>query len=270
MAQSWGGNLTVESELGKGSTFRIDFPRANTPSPLCETINIAPSSTVVVLDDDQAIHIFWQKRLSSIGFARLEQFTTIDAFKIWFKVNADREITCLFDNNLKGSEETGVALITSLGLEDRSYLVTSNFDDSALQSFARKTNLRILPKAILSRIKINHATTRTTDETAIVLLDNDKTMHLAWSAAAKRHNISIRLFSRASDLLSDLTHIPKDVNFYLDLNLDADDLDGISVARKLHNEGYTNLYVSTGAAANRVEAPPFIKGIVGKTPPWLK
>jgi two-component system, cell cycle sensor histidine kinase and response regulator CckA len=82
-----GGYLSVESEIGKGTTFRIYLPRVSQPA---EKINqIAPSGkkiaehrTVLLVEDEPALRKLTRKTLLDAGFTVLEAKDALEAIEI--------------------------------------------------------------------------------------------------------------------------------------------------------------------------------------------
>lgn len=76
LCQMMGGDVSVESELGKGSTFiirvpaQVSDPKIQSTSPLPLKSNILPQGahTVLVIDDDPTVHDLMQRFLAKEGF----------------------------------------------------------------------------------------------------------------------------------------------------------------------------------------------------------
>jgi len=86
--ESLGGQLNITTLLGKGSTFKMIFPRADTPLWFVHRIQICEQIIIVILDDDMSIHEIWKERLrgltKSISF-EIINFLSAQEFISWYK-----------------------------------------------------------------------------------------------------------------------------------------------------------------------------------------
>ncbi|CAN5431371.1 hypothetical protein BH10ACI2_BH10ACI2_13600 [soil metagenome] len=82
-----GGFIWVESELGRGTTFRIQFPRIDQqniemPSKVDVEISATGSETVLVVDDDQSVRRIASEILRVSGYKVLEAKSGMEALEI--------------------------------------------------------------------------------------------------------------------------------------------------------------------------------------------
>jgi hypothetical protein len=111
-------------------------------------------------------------------------------------------------------------------------------------------------------------TSQNTRETVdAILIDDDELVHMNWKMAAKRQNKIVRVYVGADDFWKESSDFPKDTPIYVDSNL-ADGVKGEDVSWMLGKKGFSNLHLATGYEAAQFEAMPWLKGIVGKSPPW--
>ncbi len=74
--QMMGGDITVKSEVGKGSTFTMHLPIEVTdqktegarPAKIAESLPMAGANTVLVIDDDPSVHDMLSRSLAKEGF----------------------------------------------------------------------------------------------------------------------------------------------------------------------------------------------------------
>jgi signal transduction histidine kinase len=102
-----------------------------------------------------------------------------------------------------------------------------------------------------------------------VLLDDDEDIHVAWKFAAKRAGKSLKCYSSERDLFAEISTLSKSCELFVDLNLRSGSRSGDEVAKDLHTLGFNNIYIATGARSLNLEALPWVKGVVGKSPPWI-
>ncbi len=100
-----------------------------------------------------------------------------------------------------------------------------------------------------------------------VLIDDDLLIRKSWEMAAKKSNIQLLCCKDVAEFMSQLDGLAKDVSIYIDLEL-GDGLIGTKESHKINDLGFENLYIATGHDPGHVDSPAFIKGIVGKRPPF--
>ena len=102
-----------------------------------------------------------------------------------------------------------------------------------------------------------------------VLLDNDPTMSAVWKFAAKRAGVSLQNFTKPDELTQALQKLHKDTAIFLDVNLGEGEIRGADLARDISNAGYRNITLTTGEPPHLYSNLPWIKHVIGKSPPWM-
>lgn len=160
---SWGGEIRIESQAGKGTIVVIRLPRAQAPLWFIPQINLTPQYTVVILDDDSTIHQVWEERMKAAGAlaagVRLIHFTTSEEFLTWYRnepkdLTDPKQILYLFDQELIGSKSTGLRLIEELKIADVSILVTGRYEERQIVEHCLKEKIGLLPKAMAGFVPI--------------------------------------------------------------------------------------------------------------------
>lgn len=101
-----------------------------------------------------------------------------------------------------------------------------------------------------------------------VHLDDDDLLRICWSHSAKKAGKQIKSFSNPNELKMSLSTIEKETPFYIDSCLGDGVIEGQDFAKELFEMGYENLYLSTGYEKEKFAEMPWIKDVIGKTPPW--
>ena len=103
----------------------------------------------------------------------------------------------------------------------------------------------------------------------IVLIDDDKVIRDAWESSAREAEILIVAYSAVSDFLKDASLFQKDINIYIDSELEG--CQGEVEAKKLFDIGFENLILIKGHAFNRDSSlPSYITKVVSKSTHFLK
>ncbi len=100
-----------------------------------------------------------------------------------------------------------------------------------------------------------------------IFLDDNQALLDIWKLAALQADVSLSTYSKGSDFLRDLHKYSSDIEIYIDSNL-GEAMQGEDFARQAYNQGYENIYLSTGYSSSDFPMFPWIKKVVGKSPPW--
>jgi signal transduction histidine kinase len=261
-----GGSLSIDSSVGKGTTITLQMPTAPTPSWCATTLNLSDAKAIVVLDDDESIHLLWRERL---GTERIHYLTDPEQFDIArFPPETTRYI---FDHDICGSPVTGLDLIRSHNLSNRAVLVTSYFNETKIQRAVEQAGAAMLPKFMISKVPIllgqnpeRTPVTGPTESYDLVLIDDDLLVHDLWAFDAAQSEKKILTVSTAEEF--DRHVIDTTTKVYVDKNL-AKGASGFEVAKDLYARGYRNLYLTTGEAIRADDLPKIFRGVIGKSFP---
>lgn len=262
---SWGGTISLYSNIPKGTTVHIRLPLASPPPWYQTEITLHPNTTIVVLDDDQSIHDVWEQRFGSLDVAnygcKLIHFYRTQELLEWYQAQ-EKNIIYLVDYELIGDTRNGLELIKELNIGDRSILVTSRFEQLEVFADCRICSVKLLPKRLSAYISI-----KIVPECQYVFIDDNQTLTSAWELRAASANKKLAVFNRIDNLNVELKNYSLDTVFYIDSDLN-DSMRGEELAKELYHQGYKNLYLATGYAPSQFSEMPWIKEIVGKNCPF--
>ena len=162
-----GGNLTIQSEVGRGTTVSLHLPMAKAPVWFVERLEVKGRPTkIVVVDDDQAIHHLWERRfserLSNANTAQMIHFFVLADFENYVRsMSHSDEVMFLIDYEFKGEDKCGLTAIEELGIVGHSILVTSLHEDSDLLRKCETLGLRLIPKDMARMVPIENGSSST-------------------------------------------------------------------------------------------------------------
>ena len=235
VAQSASGHLMIDSEYSKGTVVTIELPTAPTPGWCASALDLSSAQSVVVLDDDESVHLLWKSRLGSLVTHYLKDPTEFDA-EIHLKPNT----FYVLDLEIAGSDQTGLDLIRKFRLGSQATLVTSYFNESKIQIEVMRLGARILPKFMIPQVPVlgpSQVQSQINDQSFdLVLIDDDSLVHQLWMSEAKRNSQTLLAVHSEAEFFS--RAVPLNTKVFVDKNLGNGE-DGAQLALKLHEHGYT-------------------------------
>ena len=103
-----------------------------------------------------------------------------------------------------------------------------------------------------------------------VLIDDDELVRLMWRLAAESAGQRLLALARGAEFWPQAAFLAPAVPIYIDYNLRTGP-SGDQLAHQLATAGFTNIFFQTGCdlPATAIAAKPWLRGVVGKDPPWL-
>ena len=256
------GTMSIYSKTQQGTQLVLKFPRAQAPMWIVEEIAFGMQDIVVILDDDHSIHGAWDSRFEPIlkqaPDMTLHHFVSAEATLSFINFLTDinkKKIVLLTDFELPKQEMNGLDLIEKSKVK-RAILVTSHYDNTAVQTRARTLKTKILPKQLASEIpmliaaSIVYENGHPTDEPLLktvdaILVDDDEKYAVSLINYVFDES-TVDYYNSPQQFEESLSHYPKDTRIYLDNHFVSSTISGVEFAKILHEKGYTRLYLLSG------------------------
>jgi len=139
-----GGEITVESELGKGTTFRVYLPRIDTEAAeKTKPLNPLPEGRECILfvDDEEVLVDIGQRMLEKLGYKVIARTSPLEALEA-FRAKADKIDLVISDLTMPNM--TGDVLAQELMRlrPDLPIIVCSGFSEQMNEQNARAMGIR--------------------------------------------------------------------------------------------------------------------------------
>lgn len=252
------GRLLIDSKKNEGTRFSLIFQRSESPSWFVDKIVLPKGSTVVVLDDDVAIHKYWQTRLESYkDDIAVKCFTQGDETVEFINSSKEKnKIFLLTDYELRHQDINGIDVIEKCGLEKRSILLTSCYT-SRIQDFPKKAEyIKFLIKAVMDTVPITVEESvsaesigdgkSTNDSSNVILLDDCRDFADMAGDVLKSKGIKVAVYYHPEALLADISRYCFNTTIIMDNDFKCG-MSGEILAKQLFDLGFTELYVLTGS-----------------------
>lgn len=167
-AQLLGGDITVTSQLGKGSTFQLEIQTSlgmevsDPPTPARQLIGVAPGQPtyrLLVVDDKSVNRQLLKRFLAPLGFDLKEASNGKEAIELWaawsphliwmdmrMPVMDGYEATKQIKATLQGQATAVIALTASVLEEEKEVILSTGCDDFIRKPFQQQTIFDTLEK----------------------------------------------------------------------------------------------------------------------------
>lgn len=263
--EEWNGQFSIQSCINEGTTVDIILPKSSAPTWFAQEIRASQHHKIVILDDDESIHQIWHKRFNKALPIQLFNFYRPKDLITWFHNNILKDVIFLIDYELIGSTMTGLDVIQQLNINKNAYLVTSRYEETAIRQNCEKLNIKIIPKNFSVYIPIKIFDKKISYDA--ILIDDDPMIHGIWNISAKKAGKKLNTYFTENEFMQDVKNIDPLTPIYIDVNLKSD-IYGDIISKHIFANGFKELYLTTGHEKSRFADIPWIKGIIGKEPPW--
>jgi signal transduction histidine kinase len=268
--EAMGGKLQIQSIENKGTLIKIFIPKVDSPTWFVESLELRPKNKIIIVDDDSSIHQIWQGRFESAQVQRHDievlHFSTPTSLQAWVKNQKSlNDILFLIDYEFLGQSQNGLDIIKELNIGKKSILVTSRYEEPQIIQIVQSLEVRMIPKGMAGIVPMMFL--EPVEVFDAILIDDDELVHMTWFASAKEAGKSIKIFFTPNEFYDYSKQISRETNIYIDANL-SDGLRGEDVAKKSYERGFQNIFISSGYEKDDFKALTFLKGVIGKNPPW--
>lgn len=276
----FGAEFDMHSSLGEGTTAKLILKAIQPPLWIARELMIYPQDTVIILDDDQSMHDAWRRFLAhypdQLSEVAIQHFTEaqacIDAIR---QLDRPYQTLLLSDYELMKQSMSGLDVVQATQLP-RSVLVTSHYNNDAIIKRAILLGTYVLPKELSASVQLavqNEPLTPPQVEPAdLVLLEDNKGFARSVNFLYKKRGQGSRLtcYRTSYELIYHLSCYSQDTPICLDYQYECPHtgmtlpVNGLDVAKILHQRGFTTLYLATGFKMNPEDMPEYIQLIEDK------
>lgn len=258
----------IYSTEGYGTKIILKFPKISVPTWIADTIYLIKDDIVIILDDDKYIHEAWDSRFSSIiennPLIKLKHFTYgTDLINFVNSISPfdKQRLFFLIDFELLSQKHNGLEILELIGIS-RAILVTSHYDNLEICRFAAKLKIKILPKelAFVVKIKVDKKITPGSKKVDMVFMDDQKIFVDSLVAHYYNH-LNVDIYYDPVTFLENIIQYPVDTKIILDNyynESDIYDIDGLTIAKQLHQMGYYNLFMLSGEKISKKLVPEYL------------
>lgn len=262
------GSIDIQSTVGVGTTITLRIPVL--PPESNYRFLTEPNTRLMLVDDDKVIHEAWAMKLQALPrrpkFKEVLFLSNTAELDRHLETNNFNRDLIFIDYDL-GESQTGLDWIIESKTSDRAVLLTGQASNQKIIDIAKQNHVRIIDKMDLDKVEFVETGHNQAD---LVLIDDSKANHIAWTIEAKKLGRNLACFLDLNTFTRGASGLAKTTPIFIDFSLDSSGYTGRDVARTLFQEGFTQLYISTGYPPERVGQIPEVIRVLGKEFPDLK
>jgi FixJ family two-component response regulator len=254
------GSISLSND--SGAVVKIKLGLASIPSYYLKSINLYGIEKIIILDDDQNIHNVWIQRFKDKNI-ELEHYYSGEILLKHYNTVPKNNLL-LSDYELLGENINGIDCIEKLKASHNSILISARSEEVKIIERASKMSLKILPKSMALNVPVTNKVVSSN----IILIDDDKLVHMNWKRTLRKKGYELSSFYSVDDFLDNSKSFERKTPIYVDSNL-GEGLKGEILSEDIYNEGFKNLYITTGYHSDSINKPLWIKDIIGKAPQFI-
>ena len=266
-----GGDLQIESDGTSGTKVDLIFSSCTPPKWFTPYIEIDALTTIVVLDDNELIHEYWQKRFSKYSQIYTLHFYNFNDFIKWFLDNNKKSILYFIDYELKDKKNNGLDIIKELKIKDSSFLITSYIHERKIRTQCLNENIKLIPKNYLNLFPIIFHENKLNNNNIYydaVLIDDNILIRDYWEQKANEKGKHFLAFDSLKDFYTNIHSICRNTPIYIDSELE-NGIKGEIAAKKINiYYGFKYIFLCTAHTSFDKKKYPWINDIIGKDPLW--
>lgn len=263
----WDGQFAIESKVNVGTKINIILNKAKAPRWFVSELTIEKEATVVILDDDETIHKIWKSRFKKLQdrINIIDFYNPEDFLKHSKQNKLKKPALYLIDYDFIENDMTGLDVIEELGNYENTYLVTNCHDELFIRERCTNLNIGIIPKKLASQIPIHITSKPSTAD--LIIVDDNQTLTDAWILYGSSRGKEVHAFNTILQVQASIEKYARGTPIYVDCDLN-EPISGIELAKQLFEKGFNTIYLSTGYSPEHFKKMPWIRGIIGKEPPF--
>ena len=264
------GKLVINSTENVRTKVMLRIPMTDQPNWSAVEVKLHIDDIIVILERDKVVHQQWRDKLTNILAAhptlKVEYFASDkDLIKYVLKLpEALRNKTILLgDYDDVRRYVDNVLVSQELEMPPRIILMVEDYTSLPLLKLAANYGMRILPKELIEVIPVivQKQLDPFSRKVDMVWVDDEK-IYIDELINRHYHHLSVDTYYDPTIFLNEVEQYPLDTRIFLDYNYYHNDnykydVNGVTIAAKLHAKGYTNLFLLSAEPV--INKPDYLK-----------
>lgn len=256
------GKLTIESEAKTGTKITISFPRVVPPDWIATEIKLASDAIVVLVNAKQSVHDMWDQRFAiyhdKVVVHHYTSLIEVSEFIDTFTTEECARTYLLIDYKLIATAISDLETINNIHIPQK--ILLTNFYNDPLIIEAANNTFKILPTMLINAIPIIIADNATSKSVEVVVVDDDKRVTANLKEFMLKDKI-VDVYHSAAKFLANYHQYAQDTLILIDYQFTDEEINGVEISRILHEAGFNNYYLYSGANFDDVGLPEDVRVI---------